>query len=117
MTVPYTGLGFTKFLELLGIRTVHDFPGPERHVRQGYDETSLGELFERHGLAVERAALFLRLFTRLATDAVSLIHLVYQRAARGRRAWTWSEAAAAQGRLAFRLYTATFPLLCAWSSL
>jgi SAM-dependent methyltransferase len=117
VTVPYTGLGFTSFLERAGIPTVHDFPGPERHVRPGYDETSLGELLERHGLFVERAAFFLRLFTRLATDAVSLFHLAYQRAVHGRRAWTWSEAAGAQGSLAFRLYMVAFPVLRAWSSL
>jgi len=27
ITVPYTGLGFTGFLEACGIKTVHDFPG------------------------------------------------------------------------------------------
>lgn len=42
VTVPYTGLGFTSFLERMDIPTVHDFPGPERHVRPGYDEASLG---------------------------------------------------------------------------
>jgi SAM-dependent methyltransferase len=117
VTVPYTGLGFTSFLERVGIPTVHDFPGPERHVRRGYDEASLGKLLERHGLLVERAAFFLRLFTRLATDAISFFHLAYQRAVHGRGAWTWSEAAGIQGSLAFRLYTAAFPLLRAWSSL
>jgi SAM-dependent methyltransferase len=117
VTVPYTGLGFTSFLERMGIPTVHDFPGPERHVRRGYDEASLGALLERHGLVVERTAFFLRLFTRLAADAVSLFHLLYQRAVHGRRVWTWAEAATAQGGVAFRLYTLTFPLLRAWSRL
>jgi SAM-dependent methyltransferase len=117
VTVPYTGLGFTSFLERVGIPTVHDFPGPERHVRRGYDETSLGELLERHGLMVERTAFFLRLFTRLAADAVSLFHLAYQRAVHGRTAWTWAQAAGAQGGVAFRLYTLSFPLLRAWSGL
>lgn len=117
VTVPYTGLGFTSFLERIGIPTVHDFPGPERHVRRGYDEASLGELLERHGLIVERGAFFLRLFTRLAGDAVSLLHLTYQRVVHGRRAWTWAEAASAQGGIVFRLYALAFPLLRAWSRL
>jgi ubiquinone/menaquinone biosynthesis C-methylase UbiE len=117
VTVPYTGLGSTSFLERMGILTVHDFPGPERHVRRGYDEATLGELVERRGLVVERTAFFLRLFTRLAADAVSLLHLTYQRTVHGRRAWTWAQAATAQGGVAFRLYTLAFPLLRGWSCL
>lgn len=113
LTVPYTGIGFTSFLELCGIRTVHDFPGPEHHVRPGYDERALGHLLESRGLAVERQAYCLRVFTRLVVDGVSLAHLLYQRIVHGRRAWTWSEAAAAEGSPAFRLYTWIFGALLA----
>ena len=116
-TVPYTGLGFTSFLERLGIPTVHDFPGPERHVRPGYDEGSLAALLAAHGLALERHAYFFRLFTRLTADAVSLAHIVYQRVVHGRRSWTWAEAAGAQGGGVFRLYTWVFPALTAAGSL
>ena len=111
VTVPYTKLGFTSFLELCGVKTVHDFPGPEHHVRPGYDEGSLQGLLARHGLKVERHAYYLRFFTRLATDLVSLAHLLYQRIIHRRRAWTWSEAADAEGGIAFRLYTWVFPIL------
>lgn len=117
ITVPYTGLGFTGFLELCGIKTVHDFPGPERHVRPGYDEASLGLLLARHGLEIESCSYYLRLFTKLAVDLVSLAHLVYQRVIHGRRAWTWSEAADVEGGLAFKFFKSGFPLLWAFSRL
>lgn len=117
ITVPYTGIGFTGFLELFGIKTVHDFPGPERHVRPGYDEDSLQGLLGRHGLEIERHTFYLRLFTKLVVDLVSLAHLVYQRVVHRRRAWTWSEAAEVEGGGAFRLFTGVFPLLLAFSHL
>lgn len=117
ITVPYTGLGFTSFLELLGVKTVHDFPGPEYHVRPGYDEASLGRLIHRHGLALERHAYYFRFFTRLATDLVSLGHLAYQRLVHGRRSWTWSHVTALENKPVIRLYTRIFPLLWALSRL
>ena len=111
ITVPYTGLGFTGFLELFGIRTVHDFPGPEQHVRPGYDERSLEELLARHGLVIEHQAYYLRFFTKLAVDVVSLAHLLYQRVVHGRRAWTWSDAAEVESGAAFKLFRLVFPVL------
>jgi SAM-dependent methyltransferase len=111
ITVPHTGLGFTSFLDLLGVKTVHDFPGPEYHVRPGYDERSLLRLLARHGLYAERRGYYLRFFTRVVTDVVGAAHLLYQRLVHGRRAWTWAEAALSDGGLAFRLYTRVFPVL------
>jgi SAM-dependent methyltransferase len=104
VTVPYTGLGFTSFLELGRIRTVHEFPGPEHHVRPGYNESGLRALLESRGLVVERVAFYLRFFTRLTVDLVSLAHLSYQRIVYRRRAWTWAEAQAVADRPIFRLY-------------
>ena len=117
VTVPYTGFGFTSFLEFCGLRTVHDFPGPEHHVRPGYSEASLDALLARHGLQLERHAYYLRLFTRLVTDVVSLAHLIYQRVLHRRRAWNWAEVASAEKTIAFRAYTFAFPILWAFSRL
>lgn len=117
ITVPYTGLGFTSFLELLRIKTVHDFPGPEYHVRPGYDEASLARLMERHGLRIHRRAYCFRFFTRLATEFVTLAHLCYQRLVHGRRAWTWSDVTASERSPVVRLYTRIFPALWAFSRL
>jgi SAM-dependent methyltransferase len=117
ITVPYTGIGFTGFLELCGIKTVHDFPGPEQHVRPGYDEHTLKDLLARHGLEIERHSFYLRFFTRLAVDAVSLSHILYQRIAHKRRSWTWADTAGAEDSTAFRCYTRLFPLFRAFSAL
>src|SRR5207245_10240382 len=117
ITVPYTGLGFTSFLGLLRIKTVHDFAGPEYHVRPGYDETSLARLMERHGLRIHRRAYYFRFFTRLATEFVSLAHLCYQRVVHGRRAWTWSDVTASERSPALRLYARILPAARAFSPL
>lgn len=117
ITVPYTGIGFTSFLELLGVKTVHDFPGPEFHVRPGYDETSLANLLHRHGLSLERHAYYFRFFTRLATDVVSLAHICYQRLVHGRRTWTWSHVTAMEKSPVMQIYMRVFPVLWAVSRL
>jgi SAM-dependent methyltransferase len=117
ITVPYTKLGFTSFLELFGIKTVHDFPGSERHVRPGYDEHSLQQLLAPHGLKIEQHTYYLRFFTRLVTDLVSLAHLFYQRVICRRQAWSWSEATLVEGTLAFQFYTWLFPVLWMFSRL
>jgi len=117
ITVPYSGAGFSSFLELAGMKTVHDFPGPEHHVRAGYDEHSLGALLSVHGLRVDRRAYYFRFFTRLTADFVSLAHLVYQRLVHRRRAWTWSDAAISEQSVAFKLYEGLLPLLLAFCRL
>jgi SAM-dependent methyltransferase len=111
ITVPYSGHGYASFLERFGIKTVHDYPGPEYHVRMGYNEASLGSLLARHGLEIEDHDYFLRFFTRLVVDSVSLGHIVYQRVVNRRKSWTWAEAAEIENSKAFRLYTLAFPLL------
>jgi SAM-dependent methyltransferase len=111
ITVPYTGIGFTSFLDLVGVKTVHDFPGPEFHVRPGYDEASLGQLLGRHGLGVISHRYYFRFFTRIITDVVSLAHLTYQWLRHGRRSWTWADVAGAEHSLAFLVYRVAFPVL------
>jgi len=111
ITVPYSGHGYASFLERFGIKTVHDYPGPEYHVRMGYDEKTLGALLARHGLEISAHDYFLRFFTRLVVDSVSLGHIVYQRVVHRRKSWTWAEAAEIETSPAFRAYTFTFPLL------
>ena len=71
----------------------------------------------RETLEIERDTFYLRLFTKLAIDLISLAHLVYQRVIYGRRAWTWSEAADVESGIAFRLFSTVFPLLWAFSRL
>jgi SAM-dependent methyltransferase len=111
ISVPYTGYGFTSFLEKAGIRTVHDYPGPEQHVRPGYDENELSDLLGRHGLEIEETAFYLKWLTRCLVDTVSLAHISYQLLKHHRRVWTWADAAAAEGGLIFKIYKFVYPLL------
>jgi ubiquinone/menaquinone biosynthesis C-methylase UbiE len=111
ITVPYTGMGFTSFLELLRIKTVHDFPGPERHVRQGYDERSMTSLMEGSGLKVEKCTYYFRLFSRLIADGVSVAHLLYQRFVHKRRAWKWSDVTTLERAPVVQFYGRLFPVL------
>jgi len=117
ITAPNTCMRFTGFLELLGIPTVHDFPGPERHVRHGYDYGSLTELLRISGLDIERFAYYLRFFTKLMVDIVSLAHLLYQRSFLGRHAWTWFDVTSIQQTRSFRIYSLLFPVLESFSGL
>jgi ubiquinone/menaquinone biosynthesis C-methylase UbiE len=111
ISVPYTGYGFTSFLEKAGIKTVHDYPGPEQHVRPGYDEQELSGLLNRHGLEVEATDFYLKWLSRGAVDIVSLAHMAYQFLRHGRRFWTWSEAASVESGLTFKIYKSIYPFL------
>jgi SAM-dependent methyltransferase len=111
ITVPYTGLGFTSFLEKAGIKTVHDYPGPEQHIRPGYDEQGLSELLQRHGLKIDAVDYYLGWATRCTVDVVGLAHIAYQWLRHRRRVWTWAEAASVEGGLAFKVYKAMYPCL------
>ncbi len=111
ISVPYTGYGFTSFIERAGIKTVHDYPGPEQHVRPGYDEQELSGLLNRHGLEVEATDFYLKWLCRGAVDIVSLAHMAYQFLRHGRRFWTWSEAASVESGLTFMIYKSMYPFL------
>ena len=111
VTVPHDRGGFASFLELLRIRTVHDAPGPEHHVRIGYTEEALANLLRRYGLQIEECRYYMRFLTRLVTDLVSLGHLLIEKLFYGRREWNWAELAELEGNVAFRLYARVFPLV------
>lgn len=111
VSVPYTGFGVTGLLELLRIPTVHDQPGPEFHVRPGYDEAGLTVLLARQGLTVAELRYCLRPATKLVVDLLSLGHLAYQRLVRRRRSWTWSDISDESGGVVFTAYRLFFPVL------
>ena len=111
ITVPHARWGFASFLELLRVKTVHDAPGPEHHFRVGYTEDTLGKLLNRYGLQAENRRYYLRLFTRLITDLISLGNLLVQRLAYHRTTWNWAEVAELENSWLFRFYSRLFPLL------
>lgn len=111
--VPDGSGGFANWLEWLGVRTVHDAPGPEFHHRRGYTEDGLQELFQ--GLPVRATAVrrFVGPLAQAVIDAVAAVHLAYQRLRFGRSAWTWSDVHQVTNSPLFRLYRALFPGLLA----
>jgi len=117
VTVPCLYFGIDTYLRLLRVRSVHDFPGPERHVRRGYRESDLRELFGAAGLEVEEVVYLFKPFAKLAIDIVAAAHLVYQRVVHRRRQWTWSDVAtpAMSNSAAFRAYRLLYPLLSSLS--
>ncbi len=117
ITVPHARWGFASFLELLGVKTVHDAPGPEHHFRIGYTEHSLETLLSRYGLQAENRDYYLRLFTRLVTDLISIGNLLVQRLYYQRTTWNWAEVAELENSRVFRFYTRIFPLLWVFTRL
>lgn len=111
ISVPHAGLRFNGLLQLLGVPTVHDAPGPEHHVRPGYDADGLAAVLDSHGLRVQHVEYCLRLFSKLMTDVVSLCHLAYQRVRHGRSSWNWSDVMQDERSLPLRLYAAIFPMI------
>jgi D-inositol-3-phosphate glycosyltransferase len=109
--VPHVGAGYASHLELLGVQTVHDVPGPEYHCRPGYTVESLRALFAGSGVTMQESALSLGRLGMLAVDAVSLLHLAYQRLRYGRRSWTWADVGAMENSAVLRAYRFVFPAL------
>ena len=117
ISVPYNGLGVTGFLEAMGIKTVHDFPGPEHHFRPGYDENSLRIIFEKNDLIITESEFCFRFFTRLVADTISLANLLYQSIKYKRKSWTWSEMSELEESVAFSVYASFYRILWAFSRL
>src|SRR6185295_537191 len=69
LSVPSLEWGFPDFLSVLGIESVHDQEGPERHWTPGYTREILSE--------------------RLTADGLEIVDLTVERLTRGRRQWTW----------------------------
>lgn len=109
--VPDVTRGYASFLERLGVRTVHDVPGPEYHHRPGYTAASLRALFEPLGLRVRGHRRFVGWVAQAIVDCIAAAHLFYERRILGRQAWTWSDVQDVIDSRVFRLYKAVFPIL------
>jgi 2-polyprenyl-3-methyl-5-hydroxy-6-metoxy-1,4-benzoquinol methylase len=99
-------------VERLGLQSVHDVPGPERHVRPGYSRAELQALLAGAGFEVTRLGGVGGTLYRLTSGLVSLLHLAYRRA-RGQRSWTWADVELELGSPLLRLYALLFPVLLA----
>lgn len=113
LTVPSMFYGFDSYLHCIGLKTVHDFRGPEQHVRPGYSVEDLRSLLDRNELDLVRVEYIFKPVTKLVIDAISLGNRLYQRVVHRRKAWTWSDVAdqAVAGSVVFRAYRLLYPLL------
>ena len=99
-------------VERLGLSSVHDEEGPERHVREGYRSTQLMRQLEEAGFDVERTIFLGGPCYRVAVGVVSLVHLAYRRAS-GQRSWNWADVEADAESPLLRAYGAVFPAFLA----
>ncbi|HXG76904.1 MAG TPA: class I SAM-dependent methyltransferase, partial [Gaiellaceae bacterium] len=107
LSVP-NGAGPRPLLDRLGVRTVHDEEGPERHVRDGYTPQALRALLLEAGFEdIDLRGVGGPAF-RLATGLVGLAHLALRRA-HGQRTWTWADVERDADSRALRLYARLFP--------
>lgn len=97
-------------VERLGLDSVHDQPGPERHVRPGYDAHELTELVTNAGFEVTSVTGVGGALYRTTAGLVSLAHLAYRRG-RGQQAWTWADLERDSTSFPMRVYAAVFPVL------
>jgi len=95
LSVPSLEWGFADFLPLLGVASVHDQEGPERHFTPGYTHATLGERLRTAGLEVVENREILRLGPKLLLDGLALVHLLVERLGRKRTSWTWGTLVAA----------------------
>ena len=99
-------------VERVGLDSVHDQPGPERHVRPGYEAGELISLLRDAGFETGSVVCVGGVLYRTTAGIVSLAHLAYRRG-RGQQAWTWADLEQDSRSLPMRAYAAVFPVLLA----
>lgn len=109
LTVP-NRLAPLPLIERFGLQSVHDRPGPERHVRPGYAPREIRTLLSEVDLNVGTLTGVGGPLYRACTGFVSLVHLAYRRARR-QPEWTWADVEEDAASLPLRLYAFVFPAL------
>ena len=112
LSVPSIEWGFADFLpylSFLGIASVHDQEGPERHYTEGYTHRGLAAKLQAAGLEVVEQREILRLGPKLLLDGLALVHLLVEKLGPAKRtSWTWGSLVAAPPP-GLRLYRRLFP--------
>jgi len=113
ITVPCSDFTFPTLIDSLNIKTVHDYDGPERHVRKGYTLAGLTHSLDKAGMMMCGHQYFCHFFSKLMLDVISIAHLAVRRVAMGQKAWTWADIQSLNTKRSFSLYKLLFPLFLA----
>ncbi|MCO4772028.1 MAG: class I SAM-dependent methyltransferase [Deltaproteobacteria bacterium] len=111
VTVPGLRFGIDSGLRLLPVRTVHDIPGPEFHVRPGYTRDSLRDLLISARFEADAVDWLVGPTRRALQDVIGLGHIAVQRLVHRRKGWNWSEASETEDSAAFGLYARLRPVM------
>ena len=110
ITVPCREFRFPSLIELLRVKTVHEYEGPEKHYRKGYTVAELSQLVGETGMVVCDYVYFSHFFSKLILDIISITHLVVRRMMMGQKAWTWADIQCLNSKGSFVIYKLLFPL-------
>lgn len=117
LTVPCSAYRFPSLINMLQIKTVHDYEGPEKHYRSGYELDELMMTLKRRGLVADQHAYFAHFFSKLLLDLTSLAHRALRKSVMGQDSWNWADIQELNTSLVFRIYKLLFPVLLLISKL
>jgi len=110
ITVPCSELRLPTLIGLLGIKTVHDYEGPEKHCRKGYTIREISDLLTVSGLVVSNRAYFSHFFSQLMLDIISIAHLLVRRIFFRQKVWHWADIQELDTSVVFSIFKLLFPL-------
>jgi len=111
ITVPCTEYRFPSVIQLLGIKTVHDQEGPEKHYRKGYTLTELSEALQQAGMTISRFVYFAHFFSQLLLDIISIMHILTRKLFMRQKSWNWADIQQLNSSSFFSIYKALFPVI------
>lgn len=111
VTVPCSDYRFPTLVNILRVKTVHDYDGPEKHYRKGYDLNGLSELLRQAGFTVSQHAYFGHFFSQLILDIITLGHIAVRKIFMKQETWNWADIQKLDDSKTFRLYRFVFPML------
>lgn len=117
LSVPCNELKMPTLIGLLGIKTVHDYEGPEYHHRTGYAIKEINALLNTSDMVIAESAYFCHFFSKLALDIISICHLLIQRIRTGKTSWHWVDIQDLSSSVSFKMYKAFFSIFLFLSKL
>lgn len=117
ITVPSSEYRFPSVIDLLRVKTVHDYEGPEKHYRKGYNIADFSLLLSSAGLVVSEYVYFSHFFSKLMLDTISIFHLLVRRIFIRQKAWNWADIQDLDSSVVFAVFKLLFPFFLLISKL